>query len=306
MNILITGIGGPSGITTLSLMPKDVKTFGCDADAEAEGRVRKTGLEAPFFKVPLAREEGFLDAIRELVRENQIDLLIPQVDEELLFFAENDVGTRVVVSPPITLNTCLDKYQLYERFKDRGLCPAYALGDSEIRIYGQVFVKPRRGRGSRNSAGFASVSGIPKEFLTNSYVISEFLPGTEYTVDAMCDFQGSLVYAVPRVRTETLHGISIRGRTEKNREIMEITHEICKVLKFIGPINLQFKLDKAGKPKLVEINPRFSGGLPITAAAGINPVEILLELFRGNEIPKERLVWEEMESGNEVIRRLKE
>ena len=122
----------------------------------------------------------------------------------------------------------------------------------------------------------------------------------------MCNLEGRLLYAVPRIRIETSDGISVKGKTERNEELIRYTEEICKALKFIGPINLQFKLDYAGKPKLVEINPRFSGGLPITAAAGINPLEILIDVINRKEIEKNRVEWKEIETSNETIRRLKE
>lgn len=306
MNILITGIGGPAGLNTLAFMPNDVNMFGCDCDAEAVERINRTGLKTPvFFKVPRAREEGFIETIKGLVVRNSIDLIIPTVDEELLVFSENDVGTRVAVSPMNTVNICNDKYLLYEKFRDYEFCPVYTLGKSDTAIYGKIFVKPRIGRGSRGSASFFTERNVPKQYLNSSYVVCEFLPGREYTVDAMCDLDGRLVYAVPRIRTEVIRGVSVKGKTEKNQEILKITEEICKVLKFVGPINLQFKLDAKSKPKLVEINPRFSGGLPITAASGINPMGILIDIVEGRSIDGERLEWKEIEAENDIIRRIK-
>ena len=166
-------------------------------------------------------------------------------------------------------------------------------------------MKPRVGRGGRGAEAYDSMGSVPKEKLGDGNVICEYLPGNEYTVDTMCDLNGRLLYAVPRVRTEVLNGVSVRGRTENNADIIDIVREICKVLKFSGPINLQFKLNSQGKAKLVEINPRFSGGLPITAAAGIDPVAVLLDVAGGKEIPEERLRWNAVEADNEIMRRVR-
>ena len=77
--------------------------------------------------------------------------------------------------------------------------------------------------------------------------------------------------------------------------MVEQIHE-RNALKFIGPINIQFKLDSQGIPKLVEINPRLSGGFPITAASGINTLELLYKLIKGERINPDSLVWKETES----------
>jgi carbamoyl-phosphate synthase large subunit len=71
---------------------------------------------------------------------------------------------------------------------------------------------------------------------------------------------------------------------------------ICNTLKFIGPINIQFKLDSQGIPKLVEINPRLSGGFPLTVASGVNSLEILYKLIKGEQINPKELEWNETES----------
>ena len=85
MNVLITGIGGPAGINTLTLMPRNVNVFGCDSDAEAVQRITRAGQSLPtFYTIPKANEEGFIDSINEIVLKNDIDLIIPTVDEELL------------------------------------------------------------------------------------------------------------------------------------------------------------------------------------------------------------------------------
>ena len=305
MNILITGAGGPAGINTLAFMPKDVTAFACDTDSEAVEKIRKACIDVPvFFRIPRAREEGFLDSIKQIIRKNEIDLVIPTVDEELLVFSENPIE-QVIVSPMKTINACNDKYLLYEKFRDYAFCPIYTLGKSDVAIHGKIFVKPRIGRGSRNTAKYTTEKEVPSQYLSNEFVFCEYLPGKEYTVDAMCDLQGNLVYAVPRIRTDVLKGVSVKGITEKNQKILKITGEICKVLKFVGPINLQFKLDINSKPKLVEINPRFSGGLPITAASGISPLKILIDIAQGRVIDKSMLEWNEIESENEIMRRVR-
>ena len=114
----------------------------------------------------------------------------------------------------------------------------------------------------------------------------EYLPGNEWTVDAISDKSGKLVIAVPRIRLKTRCGISVIGKIVMNKKIISYVEEIVNNLKLTGSFNIQFKEDKNKEAKLQEINIRFSGGLDITAAAGVNLPEILLEVWKKGKLEK--------------------
>ena len=48
------------------------------------------------------------------------------------------------------------------------------------------------------------------------------------------------------------------------------------------------KEDKDGKPKFVEVNPRFGGGTYFTTLAGVNFCKLIIDMLNGKElnIPK--------------------
>ena len=80
-------------------------------------------------------------------------------------------------------------------------------------------------------------------------------------------------------------GISIKGRTVKEKEVIKRTEKLVEHLPVRGPIFVQWKADKKGIPKLVEMNPRLSGGTLITVAAGGNPIRAILDEVRGKTTP---------------------
>jgi carbamoyl-phosphate synthase large subunit len=47
---------------------------------------------------------------------------------------------------------------------------------------------------------------------------------------------------------------------------------------------IQLRADASGVPRLIEINPRLSGGLPITVAAGANPIDLILREVSGETL----------------------
>jgi len=63
-----------------------------------------------------------------------------------------------------------------------------------------------------------------------------------------------------------------------------------KSVGLIGPANVQGFVAEDGGVAVHEINPRFSGGLPLTLAAGCDVVEEYLRDIMGLSVRPERLV----------------
>jgi hypothetical protein len=61
---------------------------------------------------------------------------------------------------------------------------------------------------------------------------------------------------------------------------------VCAAIPFFGPINIQCRL-RDGWPSVFEINPRFSGGIPLTIAAGANFPKMLIRIAQGALIPSQ-------------------
>jgi carbamoyl-phosphate synthase large subunit len=163
-----------------------------------------------------------------------------------------------------------------------------------------VFMKPRVSRGSRGISLFSNYKEIPTELIEIGNIFCEYLPGHEFTTDVLCDLRGVPTLIVPRKRLNVRRGTSLRGETQRRSDIQENVKNICSSLGFIGPVNIQFKEDSCGRMKLVEVNPRFSGGLYITAQAGANAAEILCRMLENEPIPKD-IQWVESTFDNKMI-----
>lgn len=112
---------------------------------------------------------------------------------------------------------------------------------------------------------------IPSDIDLNDYVISEYLPNEEYTVDCLTDRIGKLRFISPRSRKRTLAGVCVAGKTEKlTGEIKDIAETINSKLHFLGLWFFQIKKDVHNKFKLMEISARCSGTMALTRALGVN------------------------------------
>jgi len=164
-----------------------------------------------------------------------------------------------------------------------------------------VIMKPRVSRGSRNifkaedkrqliaiQNYFNSIGLYPE-----NRILLEYLPGEEYTIDCLFDLRGELICAVPRCRLATTGSICSIGRVEKNIELIDYVKKISKVLEFRGPINIQFRKDKQGHLKILEINARIAGGTAISLKAGVNIPKLSVDVHANRDIHESETEFEE-------------
>ncbi|MDR1134940.1 MAG: ATP-grasp domain-containing protein [Clostridiales Family XIII bacterium] len=103
------------------------------------------------------------------------------------------------------------------------------------------------------------------------YVICEYLPGEELTVDCFTDKNGRLQAVLPRSRQRIFGGVSVRGQNEPlTSDIERIADTINSRLRFLGLWYFQIKRDSCGDFKLLEISARCAGTMCLSRALGVN------------------------------------
>jgi carbamoylphosphate synthase large subunit len=117
-------------------------------------------------------------------------------------------------------------------------------------------------------------AGLARLGQFRSMLLMEYLDGREYSVDCVGD-QGRLVTAVVR-RKSSLAGAG--QRIDQRADILEATAQLCRTHGLNGIFNVQFR-EAGGTPRLLEINPRMSGGIGMACVAGPNLPYIALRGF---------------------------
>ena len=218
--------------------------------------------------VPMINAPDFFQKFNELIRKYNIEIIFPTHDTVAMFFAENRdrINAKIIAADKITSEICRDKEKTYEILKGEDFLPEIY---KEINSY-PVFIKPKEGQGAVGAKLVKSEKDIPDVDLKD-YVICEYLPGEEYTVDCFTNFQGELKVISPRSRNRLLAGVCVSGKTEELAdEIKHIAERINSKLKFNGLWWFQIKKDVNGKWKLLEISTRCAGTMCLTRAKGLN------------------------------------
>jgi carbamoyl-phosphate synthase large subunit len=242
--------------------------------------------------VPLTTDKQYIPIIKSICFKERIHLLIPTIDDELPLFGRyrDDflaVGIRVAVSSAQTGFLCNDKYETSRFLKGRGIPFARTWLPEELDISKPaypLFLKPQTGRGSVGA--FPIKNEHELRFFLNyvpGAVVQEFLGGKEYTIDLLADFNGKVISVVPRERMVIRSGVTDRGQTFYHAEMIQLAIRTAEALDIRGPANIQVKLQD-NRATIFEVNPRFSGGIPLTIAAGADFPGWLIEMCCGRRI----------------------
>lgn len=243
------------------------------------------------YEVPLSTAPDYLAAIERICHDEQIGLVVPTIDDELPLFADAAprfaaAGIRVSVSPAATIAACNDKYETCRVLSARGLPVARTFLPSDLPNAAgfPLFIKPRVGRGGVGA--FPVRNARELEFFLNYVgdpVLQPFLSGPEFTIDVCCDFGGRPLSVVPRERVVIRAGVVDRGRTVRDESLIALGVATVEGLPCIGAVNIQCRIVD-GQPVIFEINPRFSGGIPLTIAAGADFPHMLVQLARDRRV----------------------
>lgn len=243
------------------------------------------------YRVPLSSDPGYLAAITTICDREHIGLIVPTIDDELPLFGAAAAGfaargVRVAVSPEGTALLCDDKYATCIHLRNAGVAAAESFLPAQLPSSPRVpaFVKPRRGRGSVSAYPARSAEELAF-FLTYvpDPVVQEYLDGPEFTLDVMCDFSGRPLSIVPRQRVVIRAGVIDRGCTVNDPVLIDLARACVSAMTFMGPINIQCRIVN-GCPIVFEINPRFSGGIPLTIEAGADFPRMLIQLALGQQL----------------------
>lgn len=294
--VIVTGAGGPAGVAVIrALQAAAFPVVGADASASAVGaRLADEGAV-----VPRADDVRLAGCLLRLAATTGATVLISTVAEEMVGLeAASDelaaAGVRTWLPSSDTVELCIDKWQFARAMQQAGVpTPMTAMGENDG-VPGPWIVKPRRGRGSRDVVAVDDPSDLTWALRrVPDPIVQTRLCGDEFTVDLLVDRDGTLAGAVPRWRLETKAGISTRGRTFRHEGVIAGVARLVDAIGLRGPANVQGFVAPDGAVTFVEVNPRFSGGLPLSLAAGADLVGEYVRGILGYPVRPQRLVFRE-------------
>ena len=246
-----------------------------------------------FYLIPRISEESYTTAIIDVCKKENISVIIPTIDTELLKLAENrekietETGAKILLSRDEVVWICRNKKNTQKFFEENGFGVPKLLSEDDVKSGNYtfpLFIKPLDGSSSINT--FKVTKKDELDFFMNYIekpMVQEFMEGEEFSVDVFCDFDSMPITIVPRQRIATRSGEIAKGQVVRDREIINDVKRMLDILKPIGHITVQCMKTKKGI-EYIEINPRFGGGAPMSIDAGADSCENIYRLLNGESL----------------------
>ena len=266
-------------------------TIAADADSLAPALYHAQRMAI----VPRVDTAGYVPALAELVRQYDIRLVVPltDLDQSLLSRSRDALAPALVLVPePDVCDAMGDKWRAHIFFEEHGIpsprswLPADVPADARY----PLLVKVREGFGSRHIYRATDPESLAFHLGTTPVdsFVQEVCQGEEFSIDVFCDLDGRCLNAIPRTMIQSKGGESIKGRSIRDRELIEHARIVAETIGILGPANVQCFREPDGSLPITDVNPRFGGAFPLPLAAGGRYPELALALARG-ERPEPRL-----------------
>ena len=231
--------------------------------------------------------------------EHRVDWLVPGHDAAALAGAErafNAIGVRLVNAAAASLLPGLHQKDWVYAHAPAGVPkPRFVVVDDDVNlesalasiemtgpacikpcvsIYGHGYHRLSSEQSAEREAGQINSDILPLSAWRERYsapspekrqLVMEYLPGAEYSVDLAC-YRGEVIAGVTRRKSPSGPVQTIEDRAD----LLSYAAQLVAAFALHGMINVQFKDASDGTPKLLEINPRASGGIAMSCLSGLN------------------------------------
>ena len=241
-------------------------------------------------QLPRVTDPSYSDRLLELCQCYGIGLVIPTIDTELLTLARQRrrfaaEGVHLVVSDAELVANCRDKLKLAEYLRALGWRVPEIYPRDNLRF--PCFAKPYDGSNSVGARALKNAAELSEATRNDPKLLfMEFIdkPYQEYTVDAYYDRSGQLLCSVPRQRLEVRGGEISKGITRKGVLYEHLKEKLKSIDGAVGCLTIQL-FAQDDRCVLIEINPRFGGGYPLSYSAGANyPGWLIAEYLQGQRL----------------------
>jgi len=310
--VLITAIGSFSASSVInSLKENEYRVIGCDIH---DSRYLECSIDVErCYKVPLGSQvEEYIECLLKICKDENVRYLIPLTDYEIdTLNANRDIFKQnsivLCLSSKETIDICRDKYKSFDYLKNNGVSciidsfPLDKVNISDCKY--PLVIKPVGGRSSQGLHCFKNKSEL-KHFIDteeniSEYIIQPYITGNVVTVDVCRQNDvnevgcGECIVSLAREELiRTLNGAGTSVRIFKDKKLDEYVYHIASLLNVVGTVCFEF-IKAEEDYYFLECNPRFSGGVAFSYAAGYDFVKNSINCFSGKKIEKARDIKEQ-------------
>ena len=322
LRILVTGVGAiaaPSIIKNYKVVSeRNIYVVGVDIKPSVTNKYIDK-----FYQYKRPSDKDYLETLLNICKKENIDFIIPLVDDELLILSENKElfkKNNIIVCVNNRDNILLtqNKYNLYKYLENVKIEVPRSIKFNTVKelIDGAkildfpkktICYKPIVSSGSR---GFKIIKNdinyeeylfkekdnskyISMDYLIESMnkcntipdlMLMEYVSGDLYNVNVLAD-NGKTLYAVAGKVLDFALGNTVKCKIENNHEVLDYCEKITSLLKLDGNVGFEVAYTEDRKLKIIEINIRVQGQIYSSTLAGVNFPYLELKKYLNEELP---------------------
>lgn len=249
--------------------------------------------------VPRVDSPDFISSVLSIASETATEVVIPTIDPEIAVYAKHKdefcrAGVNVWVSSCAVAELGWDKWLLFNWLRNHGFPTVNteeATGLATSSLSGPVVSKPRSGSASIGVQFAKSVAALHRDDIGPGYIVQEQAPGIELTVDFAVSNRGDVLGLIPRRRLEVRAGEVSKAVTVHIPLVEQLVRDLVSSLEgAYGVLNAQIFYDpEYQRVNIIELNPRFGGGYPLSHNAG---ADLITALYRSDSGVKQEVTWQ--------------
>jgi carbamoyl-phosphate synthase large subunit len=259
------------------------------------------GLFERIYRVPRFDEPGYEEAMRHLMRTEDVDAAIVVPEHEVLFWSSAGMPVPALLPPPAIAQLAISKERLYRALDGTGLAPWFEIVARDL-VASRVGESSRGlplwlrdgAEGSTSGRGALAVSDETEAAAwvvlnpgVERFLLSEFLPGRNFAC-CLLFVEGEMLksasyerleYFMAKTAPSGITGNISKGRLVSVAEVDEAAERAVRHVAAVsgeevhGLFTVDLRENRKGRPLVTEINIRHTAATSAFASGGMNMAE---------------------------------
>lgn len=267
-----------------------IEVYAADADSTAPSLAEADRA----FVVPLIADPSYADVINKIVLEQNIDLVIPILDPDVIKLAVlrddwDARGVTLVSASQEVSELCFDKLRAQDWLNSHGISTPATQTERTLSETSQgnqpTILKPRFGAGSLGIEyashqseltekiplleKFIQQRGLISADDNGDILIQELVQGEDCSIEIANDLEGNYQGVCARKKLKVTTGETMKVQIIDPAPFRSIARQISALTRHRGSLDADVILTDSG-PVVIELNPRFGGSYPFSHQAGFN------------------------------------
>lgn len=289
MKVLVTGATRNTGTAAAYALAKEgCHVIGCD-EIKLPFNIHSRNTKSFVLHAPFS-DKNFYSDILSIIKKEEPDVILPVGGTRQISLHKEEIKKHVNAPVPDyeSFISAYNKRMTHEICSKLGISAPHLFSYTEAYNYlkknknNNLVIKPGFDAGGARGLKIINyteqLESVSEMLHDNSkdYIIEEYIPGAKNmrAVQLVFDRKNNIAakFILKKIHQFPVKGgITAYAETSHEWELIDFVLPFFEKYQWEGPVELEIIIDERdGKPKLIEINPRFAGSLFFAVQSGVN------------------------------------